>query len=312
MKKLLTFAITLSACSLLYPKSSNKNKEISKNTKSIEITLYSENIEIFQSSNNDFSIDIDCNHPHYQPIVKHNNNKLQITAQKKIKPLFYRCKIKLYIPKNQTLDYINLKSSSGRIEIDKLKSDDVNINSTSGTIKIESLSTTNTSIKATSGTIKIDKNNAKHTNIETTSGTIDIEENKSEDIYLHSTSGTVRIRNNESNFFAIKSTSGTINVGKNDSDSFEIKSTSGTIKLQLEQAPSDLSRISSTSGSVYLSIPNKKGFDINYYTNSGVFKDRINSNTISTIKNKEYFISYFGGGTKIDVKTTSGCFELSN
>lgn len=312
MKKTLSFAALLSACTILYPKSINTNNEIGKKINSIEINLNSENLEIIQSSNNEFSVDINCNHEYYQPIVKQNNDKLQIIAQKKLKPLFYRCLVKLYIPKNITLDYININVTSGKIDIENLKSDDIDINVTSGCINIDSLSSTsNTSIKATSGSINLNKNNAKHANIKSSSGTIDIEDNNSEDLYIKATSGTVRIRNNESNILDICTSSGIINIEKNDSNSFNIKSTSGTVKLQLTKVPLTSSYINSTSGSIHLSIPNKQGFDFTYQTTSGIFKDKINSDNISK-KSKRGTKSYFGGGTNIQAKTTSGCIELEN
>lgn len=312
MKKIPLIFSFLTICTTLSAKNITYKDSFSKNIQIIDIALNSESIDIINTSGDDFSIEIDCNNKKYQPVVKYDDNKIEIYAKKNITSFTYRCKVELCIPENIIFNKLIVETSSGKIDIDTIKSNDIKVFSSSGSINIESLSTDyNAVIKSTSGSINIEKIKADISKIESTSGSINIEKIDSYDVFVNSTSGSVNIEKNDSESIDVKAVSGSINLDDIFTSYFNVKTTSGSINLDLADVPLATSNIISTSGSIHLYIPKSKGFDLIYQTNSGMFRDRFNSNSFSP-RHGEYSNSYFGGGPEINIQTTSGSLELDD
>lgn len=311
MKKLLSATLTLLLSAMLFANENNVTykQSCSKNIKNVEINLAYENLEIIKTSGNEFTIQIECNNKRKQPKVDWDDNTLIIRSVSHFSSIADRCKVELSIPKEYTFENIDISTSSGKISIENLKSEDFEISSTSGEIYIKNVyAEDDCQIDTTSGSLNIDNISADGLEISSTSGSINIENCEAVEAKFKSTSGSIKLNNFDGEYLESDTTSGSQKYLNCFCDYFNIESTSGSITLELTEAPLASSSIDSTSGSVKLYIPKEKGFDLIYETNSGSLNDNFNDNKFSP--RHEYRNSYFGGGPEIKVETSSGSLEI--
>jgi len=126
--------------------------------------------------------------------------------------------------------------------------------------------------------------------INTTSGDIDISYLNAENISIKSVSGDVDTDDiNCDEDFSILANSGDIDINRINAKTISLKTTSGDIELILTK---------------------NEGFDLISSSNSGRFHDEINDMSISI--RGEFRNSYYGGGSEITIKTTSGDITIDN
>lgn len=311
MKKLLSATLSLLFSVMLFANENNitYKQTCSKTIKSMEINLSYEKLEIIETSGNEFTIQIECNNKRKQPRVDWDDDTIKIRSVSHFSSITDRCKVELLIPKEYTFENIDISTSSGKISIENLKSDDFEITSTSGEIYINNIYAQDDGvIKSTSGTINIDNISADTVEINSTSGSINIESCEAVEAKFKSTSGIIKLNNFDGEYIESDTTSGTQKYSNCFCDYFNLESTSGSITLELTEAPLASSSIESTSGSIKLYIPKEKSFDLVYETNSGSLIDNFNDNKFSP--RHEYRNSYFGGGPEIKVETSSGSLEI--
>lgn len=203
-----------------------------------------------------------------------SGDKLDIGVENKITIginfSFANLKLYVYIPEDYSKS-LDIKSTSGKIEIGKIKLNELSCRSTSGSVEINEASAEEFDYSNTSGSLKVGILNTKETNLKSTSGSINIESFNGDligsqtsgsinidyksfdnDVELHSVSGSVKLNLPESSQFELdaRSTSGSINSefpitieGEQDrnkrigyvgskKNKISIKTTSGSIRIE--------------------------------------------------------------------------------
>ena len=153
--------------------------------------------------------------------------------------------VKIYLPEDAYLESIHLKTSSGRINAEKLSANLLFIGVTSGKTVLQELNVSQFHATCTSGTLEIRDMTADSSNITMTSGGLTVTDIISNSFTADITSGNATL-------------SGDFN-GENN-----IKTTSGSIKMDLLDPKTEYSRfINVTSGSVYIDGHKETGTDSN-------------------------------------------------
>lgn len=161
---------------------------------------------------------------------------------------FFKEEIIVYVPKDVVLN-IEIKTTSGDIEMNSIKGNDVNLNSTSGDLKLGEVN--RAELYSTSGDIVLEKANI--TNAKTTSGDIFLN-NIEKQVEAVSVSGNVKIGSLyiESNS-KIKTTSGDVSIEKMGDVYIETSTVSGDIHISNNNRYSATTlNIKTTSGDIYV------------------------------------------------------------
>lgn len=230
----------------------------------ISINATSSNVK-FQEGNSDKVKVTVYGHKNQDVTVKLEENELEIKKENNVFQLFaffcwFRDEIIIEIPKDYNGD-IQIKTSSGKIELLDLEQANMQIESTSGNIECGNMSNGNlkttsgnirmgnsneVTLKATSGNIMAEEIRNKGT-IQTSSGKIEVKEIKQGEI--ESTSGKVKIE--KANRITATTTSGSIHINQIDGYC-NLSSNSGGVKIENLQI-NENSTIHTTSGNVNIS-----------------------------------------------------------
>lgn len=233
-------------------------------------------------------------------------------------------------------------STSGDIFFPEVKASEIQFHSTSGEIHVEaagcglfSASTTSGDIRAeqvtgesevssTSGEIILGRQNGDIT-VSTTSGDIRVEEmtgkssvsttsgeiifkQQNGDIEASSTSGDIRIEELQGNF-EMDSSSGEVRIA-NGTGQGRAETISGDVQIFLAELAGDLN-ISTTSGEVYLRVPETVSLTLDFDSTSGdcstFFDDQLSFNK----KGNKVDGQYGGGERQVQVSTTSGDLRIT-
>ena len=203
----------------------------------LDLNLYSTDVEIKESNNDNLKIEYYSNKEKDKVIKKDNNTVIINETESKIVCVGI-CnsskKVVVYVPSNYIGSY-NIKTSSGDIKSSIEKIDNkINITSTSGDIEI--IGKVNTiEIKTTSGDIEVSEI-TKYLNFYTVSGSVNINTlNILDDSSISTTSGDVIVKNNESNcYIEFNSISGDRRINKSDRKSditLKVNTISGDISV---------------------------------------------------------------------------------
>lgn len=182
---------------------------------------------------------------------KYSNNTANIST-KESSLSFGLFKLKLYIP-SKYKNNIDINTVSGDTICSNSNTlSSINIKSTSGDIELNNLTTQNTSISVISGELDIKNCTTSKSNINTTSG----------DVYAE---------NSDLGISKIKTTSGDIDIDMiNLGKSMDINSTSGDVYLTVPSTENFNVNFSSLSGEIYDDSSHKSGEKtINVTTKSG-------------------------------------------
>ena len=311
MKKLFTIlSLTLlfTSVSFAASKSLVYEKEFALDSiSSIKTNLASEDLFIKPSKNTLFYVEIYCNKNIY-PTVSLRDNQLLLETPNHVSLRNYNCSVHVYIPENTQMDSILLRGSSCDISIGELYSQSIKIVTSSGEISANYLCAESIDITASSGDIFAEEIDSDTCYIKASSGDILINDLDTNEASITSSSGSVELSKCDCEFLECKSTSGDVDVSNIISNELNISTTSGTITVGLDYIPSYASEITTTSGCVYLYVPQDQGFDLVFETTSGSFVDKIEDRKFSP--RGEFKDGYYDGGTEIFVETTSGSFVL--
>lgn len=189
-------------------------------------------------------------------------------------------------------EQLEIKTSSGKINVENVESDGAIVQSSSGAIDISNLKVQNQlKVVASSGRINVVDSGANTLNATTSSGSITLQELTTNDTEISASSGRVKLGNVSGNINTATS-SGSITVeNKQVTGDIVVKSSSGRVKVTFEETPESLAinfRGSSGSGKVNLE-------GVNYERNE-------KNEVIGVIGTGEY---------RLDVKTSSGSFHLN-
>ena len=166
------------------------------------------------------------------------------------------------------------------------------------------MSSDKTLVQASSGRINLDTIKSKDLVIQTSSGAITIDSIDSEVTAMTTTSGNIKLKDVMSKKFDATTTSGGISVEGLLAESFATASTSGTTGIELKGVPSKKSSVSSTSGTIFVSLPKNAAATIQAKTVSGNFVNAFTKEKISSPV--DYRDDINGGGTLIAFNTISG------
>lgn len=293
----------------------NKNL-ISKETysseiKNLDIDLHSENVTIKEIYGNEITLEIYCNNSRNKPEVYVSKGTLSIVASRRSFRIGEYCNIEICIPQDFKFKNIHISTTSGDTNIEKLYAQNILIESSSGNLEADSLTAEyKIDLKKSSGDMKVDLLASDELKVNSSSGGIKIEKINTIDTSISSTSGSIKINKLDTESFDIKTTSGSVHISEISADYFNTESTSGSINLELANVPVATSSISATSGSVKLYVLSKEGFNVEGSTSSGSFNDGINGDRFSP--HGSFTKKFFGGGSDIRIKTTSGNISIDD
>lgn len=198
--------------------------------------------------------------------------------------------IKIYIPKDNMLD-LSIKNSSGNLDIDDMAFGDLNVQNSSGNSLIKNVSAGEVVHKLTSGNTIIKSCEFSSLDVDCSSGGVKIYDTVA-DTNVGCTSGNVLLESVEGKIY-VNSTSGkvTINMASADIDDIKAKITSGNINIGLFEDTAFDIEASVTSGRIRLELPVEI---VGAQSSSSVFGSRN------------------GGGSLIDLNSTSGNITISS
>lgn len=117
---------------------------------------------------------------------------------------------------DSNFESFNHKQSSGNTKIENMEAKKVTMSQSSGSSKVDSLKADTLEAKVNSGSYKISNSKVNDANISSTSGDIDADKLSCDKLYLHATSGDIDlgIVGAEDEFnYSVKATSGSVKVG---------------------------------------------------------------------------------------------------
>ena len=150
----------------------------------------------------------------------------------------------------------------------------------------------------------------KKIHISSTSGTAQGDLPASEKVTAQTTSGSIKFESCITDFFDSSSTSGSITVRELTCKALSVSSLSGTIGLELQRAIGKNSSISTTSGLIFISMPENSPLTVKATTSSGSFTNSFTREKISTLVNYNREIN--GGGALLKLSSTSGTITLDS
>jgi len=141
------------------------------------------------------------------------------------------------VPKNISLDKLNVDTVSAPVEIERVKAAGFTVNATSGQVKVNTGSPTDQiRVDTVSGEVTVESVNTKSINVNTVSGNI-VLVGSYEDIDLDTTSGAVRLECEKVFSSArVNTVSGSVNIYLPDNNGFEVRwdSVSGRFDCEFE------------------------------------------------------------------------------
>lgn len=165
------------------------------------------------------------------------------------------------------------------------------------------------SAECTSGKIVVENFACKEVYLKLSSGELRVDELKTESAEFKMTSGDMYIDNVSTSKLTAKTSSGRMDI-KGAIKNIDLDLTSGDIDVKTSIMPETI-KAQVTSGETFISIPENDGFDINCHKTSGEFKTDFNiTTTLGSNNNRNIVGKYKDGGSKIDLKVTSGTIRL--
>lgn len=125
-----------------------------------------------------------------------------------------------------------------------------------------------------------------------------------ESITAVSMSGSVKMSDVVTSRLDLSSSSGSVKY-EGECDSFILKSRSGSVKAELTKPFSGDSEISSSSGSIWLSVPSDSSFNVTYKVSSGSYHNRITG-----CDGKKGSETVGNGGPLLNVSASSGSIHI--
>ena len=283
--------------------------------KNIDTDLTWENIDIQKSDEIDnILVEVYCNNKKWAPEVKSSGSTLIVKAKKKsyssLEPK--KCTVILKIPASAEFDTVSLSATSGEIHSQiEINAEKFDSSTTSGDHSFTvDIFAKKISFSSTSGSIFAQAVIGDELKVNSTSGSIFIKTFDGQSCSINSTSGSQKLTNAKINKIISKATSGSVTVEGQVLQSFDIGTTSGTIGLELDDAPLNNSRASSTSGTIFLGLPGNADFSLSVSTTSGSFTNAITRER--QVSHVDYTGDINNGGAKIALSSTSGNISIDS
>lgn len=150
----------------------------------------------------------------------------------------------------------------------------------------------------------------KKIHISSTSGKVMGDLPYSEKVTAQTTSGSIKFETCITDFFDSSSTSGSITVSKLSCKCLNISTLSGTVGLELQRSLAKNSSISTTSGLIFISMPENSQISVRATTSSGGFTNSFTRDTFNSLVNYSKAIN--GGGPLLKLSSTSGTITLDS
>ena len=318
MKKLITTIILVSLAigAFAHPNLLKKEQFGSSAINNLNIDLSSENLEIKETDDSSsIEVEIYCNYKKYAPEVSVSGSTLYIDSLSSqtffSKPVRFSCTVTLYVPSKKDFNEIEIKTTSGELNVYRTLSanNKIILTATSGDIISEQgLFADSIKVSASSGDIELYNIDADDFTVKSSSGDITVKKFTGGTGNINSTSGDIKADDYACEYAKFESTSGEINIKKLDCDYFDAESTSGDIALDLKNAPTATSSVECTSGDIDIYLPMRSKFSVDVSCTSGTFRDKFNNNRMNP--RDTYHQEYNGGGPTLKLRTTSGNITL--
>ena len=279
-------------------------------TKNLSFDLAWEDIDIQENNEaGTIQVEVYCDKKKYAPTITFSNSTIYVKSNKN-KPSFgiqnLKSTVIVKIPANTQFKTINLETTSGDVHTQIiLNTDTFSTVSTSGDQSFTtSIFAQNATFKATSGDVFVDSLYGQNLKAETTSGSIKFNKFEGQNVSLKATSGSVKLTNTAIEKALVETTSGSVTIEGTVSNAFDLTATSGTIGLELNNTPAARSRITTTSGTIFVGLPGNADFSLWVRTTGGSFTNAITKEKISDHVNYKQDIN--NGGAMIMLSATSG------
>lgn len=263
----------------------SKQFEISE-IDNFDFDITRETLWIQQVDEKKYTVELYCPNE-WKPSVRAANKTLQIESKNGINLVNAReWKIIVKVPKNEALDNIDINHTSGGNHLEGIKFKTIDMNCTSGSIHLNNCSGINAELNSNSGSIHI--NNSSY-----------------DELVINSTSGSVHVDDSDAKTLNANSTSGSLKI-KGKYERFALHAISGSIRMEDSISPSDDCELRAVSGSIYLNLPKKSGFNTKYELGSGHYH-----NHITGLDGKKGSETVNAGGPVIFLKANSGSVHIN-
>lgn len=198
----------------------------------------------------------------------------------------YSKNLKIELPQEfaAEMSAVRVDTSSAEVDVAGITADRVSVNTASGSVNLEDIESGETQINTASGSVELKKVNCETLSVNTVSGKIEGKEHQVDVLEAESTSGSIGF-------------DGTY-------QKIDASTISGKIEIDSTVCPAD-AEFSSVSGSVTLSMPESKGFEVSYESLSGNFESEFGSST-----GKSGRMVYGDGSASLRFSSTSGNIRI--
>jgi|GEM_PF-6686007 len=207
---------------------------------------------------------------------------------------------------------VNIENKSEKISIQKIECSNLSLKSCSGSINLSNFATVKNQsmIKTTSGSIRINELKSLRSNIEARSGSIHLSNIETDNELLLSTnSGSIKAERVNCGSFNVNLTSGSLHL--NYLNGFgNVFTNSGSVKIRSFKMNGNTS-INTSSGSVYISLAPTQNYSLNIKTSSGSIHSRNPLYYEGNLKNRAAVTIGDGSSGTLSASTISGSVHIS-
>lgn len=158
--------------------------------------------------------------------------------------------IRVYYKDGSEFDRVNIKSTSGSVNVKGLTAKEFYVKSTSGSRTLSDIKATKVDITGTSGSVKLQNVTADDIHAQSSSGSVTLEDCTSKTVSAQSTSGSVKLYRANTSSLEARSASGSVYVQGELRGMNSIHSTSGSVKVHTSLSKDNYGyELSSVSGS---------------------------------------------------------------
>ena len=205
-----------------------------------------------------------------------------------------------------TLDFMNGYSKNLKVELPEEFANgmtEFKVDTSSAEIDAAGITAGKISVNTASGKVELEDITGDEADINTASGPVQLERVSCERLAVNTVSGKIEGKEHQAEVLVVKSTSGSIEFDGSYQE-IEASTISGKIEIDDDICPGD-AEFSSVSGSVTLSIPESKGFEVSYESLSGNFRSEFGSGS-----GKSGRMVYGDGSASFRFSTTSGDMSI--
>lgn len=275
----------------------------------IKISVLTENVTITPYNENIVKVTVHSNLPEDEcPKIKLEDDTLFILSGKR--KFHFRMfwdffgEVEIFVPKSfvqKKNGFVEVKTVSGSVNVESVGGEKIELCSTSGSVNASVISANTIALETKSGSVSLDDSKSTEVSLESLSSSVKCNNISSTKIKLTSASGAVKCNYSSAEQVELYGISGSVYFDGR-CKTINAKTVSGSCKIQNGIAFTGDVCLKSTSGSVYLSMPENDGYTLEYSTVSGSVHDSfIGANT----KGKGSY-KYKSGSFAINAASVSG------